>query len=874
MHRYSGVLFLFVLVSTFAFAQSPWSEIAENNITASGQRVIIPQKYKTFKLDNVSLLQVLRSAPEEFNSIGRNNSSVILHLPMPDGSFQRFSIFRSSIMEPGLQVKYPEIQTYNGQGIDDPYASIRLDYNPYSGFHGRILSPNGDVYIDPYQRGRVDVYQSYFQRDFKSNKQFSELPLRFVPGRQAVSNNRTATSAPCRGTQLYTYRAAVSCTGEYAQAVTGSMTPTVAATLAAIVTSVNRVTQVYERDLAIRLILIANNNIIVYTNPATDPYDGNDDGSVLLEESKDTIPVKIGNANFDIGHTFSTGGGGVAYLGVVCFNGYKAGGVTGSSNPTGDPFDIDYVAHEMGHQFGGNHTFRGEVGSCSGNGEPTTAYEPGSGTTIQAYAGICATDDMQPNSDPFFHVASYNEMVNYATAGDGNLCKGIIVTGNAIPVITAMNNNGVSIPVNTPFTLSANATDANGDALTYNWEQWDVGLVPLAWNNAVAAPDGPIFRSRVPKTTGSRTFPDIRVIVRNYPQTPPAEMNGLKGEVLPNSPRALSFKLSVRDNRTGGGGVATGGGKPADQVTGIGGVGCSFTTPFSINAVAGTFLVSFPNGGETVQGGSSQTITWANAGTNTAPINCMNVRIMLSIDSGYTYPYTLAASTPNDGSHDVMMPNINPTTNRARIKVEAADNIFFDISNAPFTLSYNAVLPVSMGEFTVKPYQRNKALLNWRTIQEVNNRGFEIERSIGNTTSFASVAFVNSAGNNSSGNSYSFINPDLPVNTTIYYRLKQIDIDGRSSYSDTRQVRFNSKGLYLSLQPNPVHSLVHLVNDGEPVEKADISFYDKTGRLVKHQTIVLPGARTELNISSLASGIYTVRIIVGDETITTKLVKQ
>jgi hypothetical protein len=871
-----------VFLSIISIAQ--WKEVPESSLRLTQtSRVITPQQYRLFQLNKIELVQQLQKAPKEFTQDAKSAADNILAIPMPDGSVQRFKLFESSIFEASLQARYPEIKTYSGQGLDDPYASVRIDWNPYSGFHGRILSPKGDVYIDPYHQGNTEFYQTYYQRDFNQRDPFFEPSLRKVPGRsQNGLGNRTTVSAPCRGTQLFTYRIAVACTGEYAQAATGSMTPTVPATLAAIVTTINRVTQVYERDLTIRLILVGTNSNVVFTDPATDPFAGNDDAGVLIDESQRVIDSAIGNANYDIGHTFSTGGGGLAGLGVVCLSGFKALGITGSPAPFGDPYDIDYVAHEVGHQFGGNHTFRGLNGSCAGNGafgpplsDAFAAYEPGSGTTIQAYAGICFTDDMQPNSDPYFHAVSYDEIINFVTSGDGGTCKGVIATGNTIPVITAMNFNGVSIPIATPFELSATATDVDGDALTYSWEQWDVGLFPFAYNDFNGYVDGnAIWRSRTPSTDGKRTIPDIRYVAANYmPATPPSQMNGLRGETLSSLAKTYSFKLTVRDNKVNGGGISTGGGKPVDGVTGAGGVGCSFTTPFNITVVPGVFAVTAPNGGETYSGGTLQTVTWINTATNIAPINCMNVRITLSIDGGLTYPIIVLASTANDGTEQVVIPNVNPTTTTARLRVEAADNIFFDISNANFTIQYNATLPVSMKEFSVKAQGKNNALVTWTTLQEGNNSGFEIQRSIGSDGNFSSIGFV-AAGSNSSGNSYQFLNENLPFNTNIYFRLRQIDRNGESKLSEIRMVRFTDRGMYITIQPNPVKDYINIINAGAVILNADIQVYDITGRLVKRTNTALQQS-TRLSLSEVPNGVYTVRISSnGNEIIKSKLVKE
>ncbi|WP_207494379.1 zinc-dependent metalloprotease family protein [Aridibaculum aurantiacum] len=855
---------LFIITAVQHVTAQVWRETNEASLRSAGERQIIPKKYGLFALNERQLMQVLHAAPKEFTHEARTGNNNILPIPMPDGSLQRFRVAVSSIMEPGLEQRVPEIRTYAGQGIDDPAATIRLDWSPYYGFHGMILSPHGTVFIDPYARNDKEHYISYYKRDFAKRGSYQEQGLDITPGDEA--HLRSNAAAPCRGNELWVYRAAVSNTDEYAVAATGIQQPTKQQVLARIVTTMNRVTGVYESELAVRLVLIANNIEIVYNNdPANpDPYMGNSDGVTLLGESQSNITTRIGAANYDIGHTFSTGAGGIAGLGVVCRDNVKARGVTGLSNPTGDPFDIDYVAHEMGHQFGGNHTFNAVFPTCLLNANPGpqgTAVEPGSGTTIQGYAGICTTvDNTQPNSDPHFHTISYDEMINYLRTQN---CQQRINTGNTPPVITAMFNNNAVIPPSTPFVLTGTATDADGDVLTYSWEQMDRGNGGglLA---GPATPTEPIFRSRVPKLSGSRIFPDIRAIVANYPINPPSEMNGIKGENLPLVPREMKFRLTVRDNRTGGGGIATGG---EGCVTG-------FTDTFRIFVAGATpFAVTSPNGGETWQAGSVQTITWNNAATNVAPYNSPNVNIKLSLDGGFTYPISILENTPNDGVEQITVPTSLPSNATVRLLVESAESIFFDISNADFTIQ-NVVLPVALREFNVRAINRNDALLSWKTLTEVNSRSFDIERSIGNSNNFSKVGTIATTGNATTGSDYSFTDKDLPYNTVIHYRLKQVDVDGRSTLSPVRTIRISQKGSSIRVQPNPAKDFIRIVNDGDKINNAQLRILAPDGKVVYNRTISLITGVVTADVSMLASGVYTVQVVTNDTVHSEKLLKQ
>lgn len=630
-----------------------WKAIPESTAKAANlQRTIIPKNYKVLSLDTTQMLIALRSAPQEFSDASRTNP-LILALPMPDGSTKHFNVVEYSMMEPGLQAKFPNIRTYSGQGVEDRSATIKIDWTEF-GFHAMILSPStGSIWIDPYARGTKEHYISYYKKDL-TPRAFNEIGVLVDDeGRAPVSENSVPAGGPCLGPTLRTYRLAVACTGEYAVAVGGT---TAGLLHSAIVTSVNRVNGVYETEVAIRLTLIANNNLIEFLDATTDPFTGNNNATTLITESQTQITNRIGSANFDIGHTFSTGGGGLAGLGVVCNNAQKARGITGSPLPVGDAYDIDYVAHEMGHQFGGQHTFNAATGNCSGNGSSTANSEPGSGTTIMAYAGICTTNDIQPHSDPQFQAISFNELGTFSrNAGTGASCGTATATGNTAPVVNAGSN--YTIPVSTPFTLTGSATDVNGDVLSYSWEQIDVGGSFGNWNAPVGT--APLFRSFPPTLSPSRTFPQMSDIANNTTTI---------GEILPAVARDVNFRLTARDNRAGGGGVCY----AQMKVT------TSGATPFNVTSQsAPTNWVA--------NGTNTATITWTVAGTTAAPFNVANVSILFSTDGGLTFPFTLVASTANDGTENIVIPA--QATTKGRVMVKSIGNIFFDINSANITIT-------------------------------------------------------------------------------------------------------------------------------------------------------------------------------------------
>jgi hypothetical protein len=576
-----------------------------------------------------------------------NEKEVTIDLPLPNGQFITFTLIASSVMNKSLAEKYPSIKTFTGYQIDKPEHQGHFDITPH-GFHGVFTFENNKVFIDPIKRNNRTIYHSYFRKDAQPLS-LSALGKR-LPPRQYFSAVKTLSN-PLRKnkqqvTNLITYRIAVSTTAEYSQFHGG----TTELSLAAVVTMLNRVNDVYQRDLAITLELVANNDSIIFLNAESDPFNNTDND---IDVNKAVINDAIGVGAYDIGHVVGTGGGGVAGFGVVC-GGQKARGVTGSNSPTGDSFHIDFLAHELGHQFGADHTFNGALGNCDGNRESTSAYEPGSASTIMGYAGICDEQDLQNNSDAYFHLRSIEQITTFTETGIGNNCGVTSVNINNAPTVDAGNN--YNIPARTPFTLTGQASDS--DSLMYSWEQYDLGAQS---NNKAAdnTDDGtrPLFRVFSPNNSNTRTFPqlnDILTAEKTY------------GETLPTTTRDLNFRLVVRDNNSN-----------------------VVNDAMKVSVVGNTqgFSVTEPSAGVSWQG-AQQTVTWHIADTDKQPVSCTSVNILLSTDSGNNFSQILANETANDGIQIVNLPTLNTET--ARVKVACHNNIFFAINTGDIIINSNA----------------------------------------------------------------------------------------------------------------------------------------------------------------------------------------
>ncbi len=667
------LLLILCMSTTLVLSQNKsfWQKaipVSKSSIKSSKQSLPTTQ---TYGLDMKAMKKALKNAPLRGSFSGQSN--LIIAFPSHDGSLEHYRIMEAPVMHPELSAKYPGIKSYAGQGVEDPSARIRFSVSPL-GLQSMRLSANSEAaFIEPITDD-LSQYTVYKRRDRTAD--FSDFECEVTSKTKKAISGGSSTLRNADDGILRTYRLAVSATGEYTNYHGG----TKAQALAAMNTTMTRVNGIYETDFNVTLVLIANTDDVIYTNSGSDPYGSTT--SNYGSQLQSTLTSVIGEANYDVGHLFANlqNNGNAGCIGCVCVDNQKGRGWTSHTTPEGDPFDVDYVAHELGHQFGANHTW-----THGGNEGTNVQFEPGSGSTIMGYAGITGSNtDVQQNSDPYFHAASIEQVTDYIKSTS---CQTNTPTGNAVPTANAGAN--YTIPKGTAFVLDGSGTDADsGNVLTYTWEQMDENNSSTS-TPSVNATTGPLFRSYNPTTDTKRYFPRLETIK--------AGATSWKWEAVPNVGRTLNFRLTVRDNAAGGGA------NNSDDMA------------ITVNGTAGPFVVNSPNTNVTWNAGTTQTVTWDVAGTTGNGINAANVDIYLSTDGGDTYTIALASGVPNDGSHDITVPNNVGTQNR--IMVRGSNNIFFDISNANFSIEgavvCNATTPASLAASNVAT---NSATLSWDAV--------------------------------------------------------------------------------------------------------------------------------------------------------------
>ena len=625
-----------------------WSDVSkgepEIQTSLSPKKYQDPSESRLLKLNLAQLRDALSGA------------EVDIMLPDPYGGAVAFSLRSSSVMPERLAARFPEIRAFEGVALNDPSITIRLELSS-KGLTAQVLGPGSRWLIDPVKGLSPEFARSYkYRKSFQpKDEAFCELESTGLFGAvSAPSKNFSETTRRSRSTgeSVKTYRLAVATTGEYGVYHGGTTT----SALEAVVATINRVDGIFAAELAIRFQLVEDNDVVVFADPVTDPFTGNDDAEVLINQSQEQIDLLIGTENYDVGHTLSTGAGGLAGLGVVCREGGKAEGVTGSSRPEGDFFDVDFVAHELGHQFNADHTWNGKNGGCGAlQRGANSAFEPGSGSSIMSYAGLCGEDNIASAVDALFHHQSFDQITGYTTEGIGSSCGSEAASGNTAPEVDA--GSDYVVPKQTPLVVSGTAIDQEQAALLFSWEQRDLG--PQA---ALTDPDDgrfALFRMLDSSSTPERYLPTLASVVSGIPDP---------SERIPQVAREMTMRFTVKD---GAGGVQS------DDIV------------VTVDGNSGPFEVVSPNGGEQV--GQTKTVEWDTGFTEQAPVSTAMVEIYLSTDDGQTFD-RLIDTVDNIGFATINFPP-GIQSEEARLMIKGADNIFYDVSDTVFQLDSDRPVP-------------------------------------------------------------------------------------------------------------------------------------------------------------------------------------
>ncbi|MBG6132237.1 chitodextrinase [Aquimarina sp. EL_43] len=656
------VLFIGLFVFQFGFSQTHnfWkknsSPIENENISSIKNNTEISHQH-TYHLSVEKLKEVLSQCPKRFNSFGKSN--VIIILPTEDGRFKKYRVKETNVLHPDLAKKLPDIKSYVGTSVNGENEVVHFSLG-YNNFRAMIMKPDATITNIKPSTSTSKTYMVTSKTDGSepincqiidnAAETFSEKSTK-----QAENSNKARKDA--NDGRVRVYRMAIAVTGELSKIYTdkagvtnGSTQQRKAAVLAELNALMTRVNAVYERDLGTTFELVSNIENSIFLDGATDGIThGNT--SISVNEGQGVLDAAIGNANYDIGHVLDSDGTGRGALRAVCDDSKKAQGATGA-HPFTSVADYFYrtFVHEIGHQFGANHSFNN---SCGGNRLDEGAVEPGGGNTIMAYTG-CA-----PNTENtqyvFFHAKQIDEMWNHILSIES--CAILRSIGNSAPVASIGGN--YTIPRSTPFILEGSATDPNtaSNQLTYTWNQMDKEIAPMP--PRATSTNGPLFRYKPPSSSPNRYMPDLSTIKAGNASS--------EWEVTPSVARTMNFRFTVRDNHPGGGNTDS-----KDAV-------------ITVSGTAGPFVITSQNTRFNAPVGSTQTVTWNVAGTTGNGVNAATVDILLSTDGGNTYPITLASAVPNDGSQQITIPNNEGGVNR--IMVRGTNHIFFDVTNANFSIT-------------------------------------------------------------------------------------------------------------------------------------------------------------------------------------------
>ncbi len=652
--------------------QHYWKNIHKKDIPPGmnlREDLVIPSTAQSLLLSYDAFTRYLRTAPLEFT----HHKGIMVNIPMPDGTLEPFECFFSPVMEDPSQHEQYGVYTYKARSLNHPGWSLRMDFSTW-GFHATVHTSSGQVFIEPMSERAGMYYVSYYINDLAE-----EMPELFrfkckVDDSLVDINPKHGSSVEMRSGDwpLMTFRVAISCTGEWGgnPSLGGG---TVESSLAKITSSLNTINEVFEREVGIRLLLVPGNKNLIFTNGKIDPFADANMGGSLLGQNTNLINRKIGVNSYDIGHIFTArcnDVGGIAALSSVCSTN-KGAGVTCWYTSSLNYVAVQITCHEMGHQFSAPHTFN----NCNGNESGSTAYEPGGGSTIMSYSGLCGAQSFVRRADPVYHNNSLTRFYNHVRVSDvGNCGKPIDVQNNR-PSVHIPIESGFTIPYLTPFELTGEASDPEDEALSYSWEQYTTGRMISIGMPEKGDGNVPLFRSFPPVQTPTRTFPRLDLILNRSNNIPVSDLT----EVLPPYEFNFTFAFTVRDNNPDAGAANW------DYLS------------FIATEKAGPFRILSPNEKENFDAGTYKLVEWAVANTDKEPVNCKFVNIYLFKETDYSHPVLLAENTPNDGGEWVLIPDTSMRA--ARIKVKAAHSIFFDVNDRPIRITRPDSTPVSLGIF-------------------------------------------------------------------------------------------------------------------------------------------------------------------------------
>ncbi|MGY6648599.1 CUB domain-containing protein [Wenyingzhuangia sp. IMCC45574] len=625
------IAFLCMFSLSFYSQINPWSSSSFNN--ASLQHSKDYNQIKTYEL-NKNLLQ----------NIG---SLEIISFPDDKGNIKTFRVLKKSVFSEELAQKYPEIKTYYGTNINNQKETIRFNYNKSIGISGIIHRPNKEsLIIKPEKNATTHHFYKFSNESYQD-----KLECETIQEVKTKSFKQNSTASTSFSNGLRKYRLAVAASGEYSNFFLDGTETTdherKIKVLTAITNSLIRLNEIFERDFGITMELVGNNDDIIYLDSNSDPFiKGTQSYNSQLQTVLDS---KIKNPNYDIGHLFhheNSRYGNAGCIACTCTTGKKGSGFSVHQDPASDDMNL-LIAHEMGHQFGSYHVQGSRVCRSGLNSE----VEPGSGSTIMSYAGICS-DNVQDHWDDYFNYVDIRDVKEWII--NGSSCATIESTNNQRPTVDA--GKDYFIPKSTPFVLEAIANDTDSSNLTYCWEQND----PENPNSSAPYSSqtvGPLFRSFLPTQSSSRYFPELNSIVNNI---------NSKWEVLPSVAREMEFVITVRDNNLAGGETAS------DAVS------------LTVANNSSSFFVKSLNTNQKIKTGSPFKLEWNVGNTDQLPINVSEVEVYISTDGGISFPHFIT-KVPNTGSATISLPFI-PETSNARLMIKAVDNIFFNINKSNFTI--------------------------------------------------------------------------------------------------------------------------------------------------------------------------------------------